>query len=239
MVNNIAIKQTNSAPLLGIKINNNLKHHQTIANIINKLHPTIHSFTYANKLLPTYKMKELYYTHIYPHLIGNISIWGTNNPRKTYIQPLIKIHKKIIRIIKNLPPRTHTLPLMNNLQILTIPNLYTLRVCMEIHPYIHPRKQLNRPEHNHKYTPITHIHKYPTRYATNKHYYIPNPNQYSKHKQPKHTIEHLTGKYAGVWNTLPTEIRNISSRAKFKTNIKHYLLIKQKKQAKRNQSRHN
>ena len=112
-------------------------------------------------------MKQLYYTHVYPHLISNISIWGSQRNTKTYLQPLIKMQKKIIRLITNLPPKTHTAPLMKQLRILNLCNLYTLRVCVEMHPFIHPTKHVNRPEHNHDYISTTDIHDYKTRYSHN------------------------------------------------------------------------
>ena len=73
-------------------------------------------------------MRALYFTHIYPHLIGAISIWGTDKQKADYIQPLIRTQKKIVRLIVNKPPRTHTKPLMNQLKILSIPYLYIYRV---------------------------------------------------------------------------------------------------------------
>ena len=82
---------------------------------------------------------------MYPHLIGDISIWGTDDSSKTYIQPLVRIQKKLIRIIENLPPRTHTKPIMQELSILSLYNLYTLRVCAEMHPHIYPKANTNRP----------------------------------------------------------------------------------------------
>ena len=68
-------------------------------------------------------MRQLYYSQIFPHLIGEITVWGTHDPKQTYLQPLIRIHKRIVRLIKNLPPRTHTKPLMAELKILNITNL--------------------------------------------------------------------------------------------------------------------
>ena len=66
-------------------------------------------------------MRNEYFTHIYPHLIMNISIWGTPDPTKTYIQPLVRLQKKIVRILKNVQPGTHTTkPLMTELGILNI-----------------------------------------------------------------------------------------------------------------------
>ena len=65
------------APLLGITVQNNLKYSHTVNRIISKLWPFIHCLKYANKLLPRHTLKGLYFMHAYPHLISNISIWGT------------------------------------------------------------------------------------------------------------------------------------------------------------------
>ena len=104
---------------------------------------------------------------------------------------------------------------MTKLQILNITNLYILRVCAEMHPFIFPKKQLNRPEHNHNYTSVSNIHKHATRYATTNHQYI------------TYTTEHFTAIYTRVWNSLPPRLRHISSHDTFKTQTKLYLLEKQ------------
>ncbi len=87
-IGNTVLQQSQKAKLLGIYIQENLKLHETITDIVRKLQPTIQSFRYANKLTPTKIMKQLYYTHIYPHLIGSISIWGTDDEK------LSKQHRK-------------------------------------------------------------------------------------------------------------------------------------------------
>ena len=187
----------------------------------------MHSFKYANKLLPTQTMKQLYYIHIYPHLIGNISIWGTNNRQATYMQPLIRAHKKVIRLMANKRPRTHTNPIMNKHQILNLSNLYTLRVCAEMHPFIHHKKQLNRPEHDHVYTLTSQVHNHNTRYAAQHHQFIAQQRHYSKVRQPTRTTEHLPAKYAGVWNSIPSELRTVKLHKSFKKALTQHLLTKQ------------
>ena len=77
------LEQKSKAKLLGFIIEENLKHHQTINNIIKKLQPAIYSFRYANKLLSTATMKSQYYSHVYPHLINGITIWGSSDKSKT------------------------------------------------------------------------------------------------------------------------------------------------------------
>ena len=216
-INDTLLKKNNQAKLLGLTVQDNLKHHQTINNIIKNIQPITYSFRHANKLLPRETMKQLYYNHVYPHLISNISIWGSQRNTKTYLQPLIKMQKKIIRLITNLPPKTHTAPLMKQLRILNLCNLYTLRVCVEMHPFIHPTKHVNRPEHNHDYISATDIHDYKTRYSHNKHLYSPSATN----------TNHFTGTYIKVWNSLPAHIRSISSKETFKRATKDYLLNQQ------------
>ena len=200
-----------------------LKHKQTVTNIVRKLQPLIQQLRYATKFLTTETMREQYYTHAYPHLIGSIAIWGTTNDKKTYMQPLIRTQKKLIRIIKNRPPRTHTKPIMKELNILNMTNLYILRVCLEMHPFIHDTEHVNRPEHDHIYIYASQIHEHSTRYATQQHHYIPNSNTI----RPTHEIEYLTRIYTAVWNELPLKLKLIRSRTELKTQLKQHLLNKQ------------
>jgi hypothetical protein len=210
------IQETDQAPLLGITVQNNLSHVRTITNIIRKLQPTIQKFRYANKLLPTRIMKQQYYSLVYPHLIGAISIWGTNKPNSTRLQPLIRTQKKILRILKNLPPRTHTKPILIELELLSIPDLYTLRVCTEMHSYIYPPKAVNRPEHNHHYTSTATVHKHRTRHS----------QQATLH--PRHDMEHYTKRHTELWNALPSELRQTQELETFKKDLNNFLLTQQK-----------
>ena len=227
------LEHTQKAKLLGMYIQHNLKHYATINNITRKLQRAIQALRYATTLLNAEYMLRLYYIHVYPHLTGAISIWGTQDGAQEYIKPLIRTHKKIVRILANVPPRTTTAPIMQKLKILNIPNLYTLRVCAEMHPYIYPdekdRCQNNRPHHNHKYIAITDVHSHNTRYSKG-HIFSPNTNKYSKFRQPEHTNAHLTEIHAKIWNELPEYLRKIESLQIFKSTLKEHLLRAQKQQ---------
>ena len=227
-INDTYISHCRSAKLLGIYIQDDLRHKQTITNIIRKLQPMIFNFKRATKLLTTKHMKNEYFTHIYPHLITNISIWGTPDPSKTYIQPLIRTQKKIIRLIKNVPPGTHTRPIMNELGILGIHHLYTLRVLSEMHPYIYPPGPTNRPDHYHNYMTVAQVHAHATRLSQQGHHYIPNPYQYSADHAHDHTRSHFTHSYAAIWNTIPMRIKHISVLKTFKRELSRYLLEQQR-----------
>ena len=226
-INDTFIEHNTDAKLLGVYVQNNLKNHRTITNIIRKLQPTIFNFRRATKLLPAKYMRNEYFTHIYPHLITNISIWGTSNPAKTYIQPLVRLQKKIVRILKNVPPGTHTKPLMTELGILNITNLYILRVAAEMHPHIYPKQETNRPDHFHNYTSVAQIHEHATRQSLKRQHYIPNTNQYSASYIPDETRNHFTDEFTAIWNTLPLDIRAMNVLRVFKKNLNQYLLKQQ------------
>jgi hypothetical protein len=223
------LKQKTQAKLLGVMIQDNLKYDRTVLKTIKKLQPTIQCFKYANKLLPTETMRQLYYSQIFPHLIGEITVWGSSDPQKTYLQPLIKTQKRIIRLIKNLPPRTHTKPLMLELNILNITNLYIHRTCMQLHNFIHPRKQLNRPQHNTHPLWTSQVHDYPTRYSLQCHQYVPNPDahRHSRTKTPTHETSFYATEQWTIWNSVPEHIRAERKRGTFKRALKEHLLQKQ------------
>ena len=146
-------------------------------------------------------MKRLYDQHIYPHLIYAITVWGSTDNRKTYLQPLIRIHKKIVRIICNKRALTHTLPLMNNLGILRLTSLYTLRTCIEMHAHIYANKP-HRPMHDQAYTWTEQIHNHNTRRSNRKYCFLP-----SEKGRAHVNMEHFTRRYAQVWNSIPDDIR--------------------------------
>ena len=64
-INDTYIQHNTDAKLFVIYVQNDLKHHKTISNIIRKLQPTIFNFRRATKLLPTKYMRNEYFTHIY------------------------------------------------------------------------------------------------------------------------------------------------------------------------------
>ena len=133
----------------------------------------------------------------------------------------------IIRLIKRLPPRTHTRPLMTELRILNITNLYSFRVATETHPFIHLPRRLNRPEHNHNYITAAHIHDYPTMHSQSRYLYIPNTPRHTRTTPTTHTIVYTTERNTRVWNSVPLEIRQITGLKAFKAKLRDFLLEKQ------------
>ena len=218
------LRKCSRGPLLGMIIQDDLKHNHTISKTIGKLQTFAHSLKYANKLLPRRTLRDLYYTHAYPHLIGNITVWGTAKSSKMYIKPLATLQKKLVRLICNVPPRTHTAPLMQQLKTLNIYNLYTYRTAIEVHKFRYPKTELNRPQHNHTYTTITQVHSHNTRHSQSGSHYIPIQ---AEARRAAHRTTYTTTRNSTVWNSLPPGIREERNLKTFKTWLHSHLLAQQ------------
>ena len=66
-------------------------------------------------------MKQLYYSFVYPYFIYCIEIWGS--AQQSHINRLIKTQKKIIRILTNSKPKSHTDILFQQMDILPFEKL--------------------------------------------------------------------------------------------------------------------
>lgn len=219
-VEDTPLKHKTNAPLLGFTIQSDLKHHTTALNIVRKLQPLAYQLSYANKFLTTKTLLGQYRMRAYPHLITGIAIWGTDDPQATYLQPLIRMQKRLVRLIAKQHRHAHSRPIMDQLNILSVPDLYTLRVSLEMHQYLYARKPANRPRHDHHYVWASAVHSYPTRHAQdNRYLFVPRQDPHGQHY-----AGYLTAKYANIWNLLPLEVRTCQSISKFKARLKDFLL---------------
>ena len=128
------------------------------------------------------------------------------------VKPLATLQKKLIRLVCNVPPRTHTAPLMQQLTILNIYNLYKYRTAIEVHKFKYPKKELNRPQHNHTYTAVTQVHTHNTRHARSGSHYIPRQN---KPQAAISSSTYTTERNNKIWNSIPQGIRT-------EKNLKHF-----------------
>ena len=63
-------------------------------------------------------IRNLYYSYSYAYLIYCIEIWGISP--QTHLNPLLLMHKKILRIITFSYYYAHTVPIFKDLKILAI-----------------------------------------------------------------------------------------------------------------------
>jgi len=115
---------------LGITIDKNLKWNCHINKISSKISKVVGILNHIKKFLPPEILKTIYNALINPHLHYGILCWGTNTKRTT------KLQKKAIRIITKSKYNAHTGPLLKQLRILTIPDLYDLKLLLFYHKYV-------------------------------------------------------------------------------------------------------
>ena len=69
-------------------------------------------------------MRMLYNAFIYPYFTYCIEVWG--NTYKSYLEPLVKLQKRAIRIIVGARKYAHTALLFINLKLLNPKEIYIL-----------------------------------------------------------------------------------------------------------------
>ena len=77
----------------------------------------------------------LYYSFVYPYLHYGITAWG--DTYDTYLDPLFKLQKRVIRIIFSACRDAHTQPLFKELKILDLSHVYSLNVMMFMFKFNH------------------------------------------------------------------------------------------------------
>ena len=82
-----------------------LEHIQYIKNKVSK---SVGILCKVQKYLDQQTLHNLYYTFVYPYLIYGVEIWG--NACNVYLDPLVKLQKKCLRIITFSSYLEHTEP---------------------------------------------------------------------------------------------------------------------------------
>ena len=102
---------------LGVIIDSKLNWSDHITYIKNKISKSIGILTKIRRFLSKKTLRNLYFSFVYPYLTYCVEVWG--NTHDTYLNPLIKLQKKCIRIITFSHYLEHTPPLFKQLDILS------------------------------------------------------------------------------------------------------------------------
>ena len=122
------ISRVFSTIFLGIIIDDQLKWLEHIQYIKNKVSKSVGILSKVQKYLDQQTLHNLYYTFVYPYLIYGVEIWG--NACNVYLDPLVTLQKKCLRIITFSSYLEHTEPLFQNLEILNFKQLVIHRIAM-------------------------------------------------------------------------------------------------------------
>jgi len=152
----------------------------------------------------------LYFSLIYPYLFYWVSIWASTYPSN--LRRLITLQKGVIRIMLRSAFDAHTDPLFKNLKILNLGSIYELQIGKFMYQY---RSGLLPYSFNNMLSVTHQVHSYGTR--SSEFFHLP---------QCRTNIRNFSISFQGpkFFNSLSSEIRNVTSTASFCCKLKAFLL---------------
>ena len=207
------IKMEESTKFLGLMIHENLtwKHH--VNTILKKIRKYVGIFAKLRHFVPQKVLVDLYNSLIYSHLIYCIEIWGSSNTNCTYLQPLFRLQKKLVRIISFSKFQEHALPLFKKLKILHIFDIFRLNMAIFSHSF----------------------QKIPIQYQIQKVNFVKESTKHELRSSSENKlVQHfwrsrfgestMSNKIRIAWNAIPKEIAQIQSQESFKIQMKTFFL---------------
>ena len=166
-------------------------------------------FTKLKPFVDGATLTTIYYSLIYSHLQYCISSWGNAAPSN--LDPLIKLHNRIVRIICDQPAKSQTNPLFAHLKFLKLEDIHKLQLAKLMYKYKDKSNigQLDLNRLNDK-------HNYNTRLSSKGNYFMP---------RPRTNLGLRRFKYNGpkLWQTIPPEFKKLGFPL-FKKKYKELLL---------------
>ncbi len=209
-INNNVIEKTESTKFLGVIIDNKLTWTNHIVHVKNKIAKGIGIIHKARKYLNKQSLIKLYYSFVHPYLIYCVEAWG--NAIDSYLDPIIKLQKKSVRLITSSPFLEHTEPIFKKLNILPFTKLVVMRIAIMMYKY-----HIGDTPHviTSLFTKNSDIHNYNTRQA--------NLLRVGRGKTES-LYRTFTFRSVHIWNFLTKKININVSIFTFKRNLKRYLL---------------
>ena len=205
------LQRVTNAKYLGVILNDKLNWTSHINNIYTKISKASYILCKIRHYVNLNTLKMIYYSLVYPHLTYCISSWG--GAPKTTLQSINRLHNKILRIITFSDFKSPSAPLYFKLQMLTITDIYNLKLATLIHNI-----------HNHKFTGSNNLvllqdfHSYQTRLANSNNFF----QQFTSSNLTQSTFSSAGLRF---WRSLPNDIKLVKPSA-FKYKVKYFLLNK-------------
>ena len=131
---NKPIAEADNIKFLGVHIDKNFSWRAHIENLCAQIRPTMGALYKCSKFLPTKILIMIYNGLINSKINYCIEVWG--NASHIYLNSLLILQKKILRIIFKKPPLAHTELLFKSSSILTISNVFKFHMP-SLNPCLH------------------------------------------------------------------------------------------------------
>ena len=125
------IPEVSKTKFLGVIIDNRLNWQHHINYISCKVAKGIGIILKIRKVLDNESLRSLYYAFIYPYMMYCNHVWG--NACSVYLNKLIILQKKAVRIMAGVKPRTPTANLFDNLNIMKVNDSNVFLIAQVMH----------------------------------------------------------------------------------------------------------
>ena len=133
IIDGTVIKQVNTCKYLGIIIDDKLSWQDHIDFVYNNVVRFVSIFYRIRHRLSCELSKMMYFASVYSHLCYEIEIYG--NIYHSYLNKLIILTNKILRILQNDSYCTHVTEFYENYNTLSIPKLHSYRILLLAHKF--------------------------------------------------------------------------------------------------------
>ena len=206
------IEQVSQIKYLGITFDDKLTWKPHIQRICSKLSSGSWAILKLRQYVDLLTLKTVYFSLIYLHLQYCISLWGLAHAKA--LNPLEKLHKRIIRNITSSPYLEHTTPLFFKLNLLKIHNICNLEIAKNMFQI----KNKMTLHDNQIFCLATQMHKHHTRLSLKNNYFIPR----KRTDFGKKSFSFVGPK---VWQIVPNELKLLPF-SQFKRKLKFHFISK-------------
>ena len=204
------VHYVNEIKLLGVILDNNLSWKKQIKYVENKISKGIGILYKMKPKLNSDALLMLYSTLILPYINYCIEIWG--NTYETYLEPLIKLQKRALRIVSGLKYRDHTNETFAKFKCLKLKDIILHKSCIQVFK----AKQGSLPKNLQiRFQKVNEIHSHSTRNSS---------NMFQKLYKQHCKSMCLSVKGTSLFNALPTNVKCSKNTYCFKNKLKSMLL---------------
>ena len=192
------LDMVSSCRYLGVLVDEKLNFSEHISTIVGKIARSTGILYKIKNYMPLEARINFYYAFIFPFLSYCILVWG--GTCSSHLKSLIIQQKKVIRIISNAPPYSHTSNFFHTLKILKFNDIYKYQLGLYMY------KSFDKFKCTH---PVN---------TRNRNLAVP---AFQRLTQTQRSVS-FRGPH--IWNELPAYIRAIDSLPSFKRELKNYLI---------------
>ena len=199
---------TKSFKFLGVNMDENLSWKYHIDSICTKISRANYIINKVKRIIPQTSLLTLYHSLIQCHLSYGQEVWGTS----IHLDRALKMQKRSIRLINRKPYNYHTEPLLKLNKILSVKDQYKATVSI----FMQQIKQQNVPPS----FPISQYFATKSRPTRENHYNL----AIERRARTKFSSNLPWHSFPKIWNSLPSQLRNIASTPAFKRKLRTHLL---------------